>query len=116
MPMPMPTDRIRMLQELMRSRQQPQDMAMRAPDAPPVAQLEVDFPEVDRPLPPMDMPTEEQINTPVYDTGNETYGMGPQQTFTAPQPPSKRDSIAAALQKRRQMGAGAQAYSRPYGS
>ena len=51
-------------------------------------------------LPPMDMPTEAQINTPVYGTGNETYGMGPKQTFAAPKPQSKRDSIAAAHQIR----------------
>lgn len=66
-------------------------------------------------LAPMDMPTEAQINTPVYGTGNETFGMGPQQSLSAPDAPSKRDRIAAALQMRRQMGAGAKSHSRPFG-
>ena len=105
----MPTHRIRMLQELMRSRQ-PQDMAMRAPDAPPVAQLEVDFPEVDRPMPPMDMPTEEQVNAPVYyKDGPVPFGPDAP-TFEAPAPPTSMQRRASALQKHRANIAARQSY------
>lgn len=105
-------DRIRAMQKYsnqppaMPGRFQPDDpIPYRAPEP------QIDIGELDTGSAPgpMDMPTEEQINTPVYGTGNETFGMGPQQTFTPPAAPSRRDRIAAALQKRRQMQA------QPYG-
>lgn len=101
MPSSMPTDRIRMLQELMRSRQGP---AMLAPDAPPVSQLEVDFPEMDRPMPQMDMPTEAQINADIA---------GPPQIDRSASPAERQ---AAALQYRRSNPAAVGTMTRPYGS
>ena len=89
--------------------------AMQRGFVPPEPQASTDVGPLDteqfEQLAPMDMPTEEQINTPVYGTGNETFGMGPQYTFTPPKAPSRGDRIAAALQKRRQM----QQQARPYG-
>lgn len=89
--------------------------AMQKGFVPPEPQASTDVGPLDteqfRQLPPMDMPTEEQINAPVYGTGNETFGLGPQYSLTPPPAPSNRDRIAAALQKRRQM----QQQARPYG-
>ena len=78
----------------------------------PEPQIDIGELDTGAPLAPMDMPTLEQINTPAYETNNLPLmgiPMGPQHTFTAPAAPSKRDRIASALQKRRQMQA------RPYG-
>lgn len=89
-----PEDRIRMLMDenaMLRARLDSQPMDIGELDMAPAA------------LPPLDVPTMEQINTPVYPTNNYAfgYGQGPQHSFTPPAPASKRDRVSAALQKRR---------------
>ena len=96
MPMSLsPTDRIRAMIEQMRSAQP----AAQAP------QMNIEAPDLTPSLPPMDMPTQGQINAPVYNNGPDTFGLGQNTpSFTPPAAPSKNQRIAAAHQKRRQMG------------
>ena len=94
-------DRIRALQAQGQKPKGPWQATDPIPYKAPAPQINVGELDTSSPLPPMDFPTEAQINTPVYSTGNETYGMGPQYTFTPPAPPSKSQRVAAAHQMRR---------------
>lgn len=91
-----PEDRIRMLME--------ENAMLRAQLQGPIDIGELDM--SDAGPAPLDVPTLDQINTPVYPTNANAFGYGgmPEYSFAPPAQPSKRDRVAAAHQMRRQQG------------
>lgn len=91
-----PEERIRMLMD--------ENAMLRARlDGGPMDIGELDMSSIAQP--PMDVPTLEQISTPVYETNANPFGYGtaPKYSLSTPKKASGNDRIAAALQKRRQV-------------